>query len=68
MKKCFYVWLLIMPHMVVTSATPPAGIKSPGEIAAENFVHQLPAVWAHGTEDELLGITTNTDVGLAAAK
>ncbi len=60
MKKCFYVWLLIMPHMVVTSATPPAGIKSPGEIAAENFVHQLPALWVHGTEGELFDITTNT--------
>ena len=60
MKKCFYVWMLIMPLMAVTSATPPAGIKSPGEIASENFVHQLPALWAHGTEGELFDITTNT--------
>ena len=59
MKKCFYAWVLIMPLMVVTAVTPPADIKSPGEIAAENFVRQLPALWAHGTEAELFDITTN---------
>ena len=60
MKKCFYAWVLIMPLMVVTAVTPPADIKSPGEIASENFVRQLPALWAHGTEAELFDITTNT--------
>ena len=61
MKTCIRLCLLTMLTMIAESATPLVDKKSSGGIvAAEDFVHQLPALWAHGTEDELLGITTNT--------
>ena len=59
MKKCFYAWLLSMSITAATAVTTSVVIKSHGEIAAENFVRRLPALWAHGTEDELFNITTN---------
>lgn len=61
MKTCIRLYLLTMLTMIAESATPLVDRKSSGGIvAAENFVHQLPALWAHGTEDELYDVTTNT--------
>ena len=60
MKKCFYAWLLSISITAATAVTTSVGIKSHGEIAAANFVRRLPALWAHGTEDELYDVTTNT--------
>ena len=61
MKTCIRLCLLTMLTMIAESATPLVDKKSSGGIvAAEDFVHQLPALWAHGTEGELFDITTNT--------
>ena len=60
MKMFSFVCLLAMPILATIAIANPAELKLPGEIAAENFVRRLPALWAHGTEEELYDVTTNT--------
>ncbi len=60
MKMSFFVCLLAMPILATIAIENPAELKLSGEIAAENFVRRIPALWAHGTEDELYEVTTNT--------
>ena len=61
MKTCICLCLLAMLTMAAESETPLVDRKSSvGIVAAENFVSRLPALWVHGTEDEIYDVTTNT--------